>query len=197
MNACLIKHKMKEKELIHQICNGNPQAFRFLVKQYERLVFHVAARLLNRQEDLEDVCQEVFIKVHQKLPEFRGKSKLSTWIATIAYRVAINHLKKRKDGTEIDDSEREFLHNDMITNDHPHNIVEKQELKTYVREMVDKLPSQYKTVLSLYHLEEMGYKEIVEITGLPEGTVKNYIFRARKLLKGMIENSELVGYKSN
>ncbi len=188
---------MKEKELIHQICNGNPQAFRFLVKQYERLVFHVAARLLNRKEDLEDVCQEVFIKVHQKLPAFRGESKLSTWIATIAYRVAVNHLKKRKVGTEIDDSEREFLHNDMITNDHPQNIVEKQELKTYVREMVDKLPSQYKTVLSLYHLEEMGYKEIVEITGLPEGTVKNYIFRARKLLKGMIENSELVSYKSN
>ncbi|MCZ4694285.1 RNA polymerase sigma factor [Ancylomarina euxinus] len=183
---------MKEKELIHQICNGNPQAFRFLVKQYERLVFHVAARLLNRQEDLEDVCQEVFIKVHQKLPEFRGDSKLSTWIATIAYRVAVNHIKKKKAETDIDDSEREFLHNDMITYDHPQNIIEKQELKAYVRQMVDRLPSQYKTVLSLYHLEEMGYKEIVEITGLPEGTVKNYIFRARKLLKELIKNSELV-----
>ncbi len=188
---------MKEKELIHQICNGKPQAFRFLVKQYERLVFHVAARLLNRQEDLEDVCQEVFIKVHQKLPEFRGESKLSTWIATIAYRVAVNHLKKKKDGTEIDDSEREFLHADVITDDTPQKIIEKQELKVFVRKMVDQLPTQYKTVLSLYHLEEMGYKEIVEITGLPEGTVKNYIFRARKLLKEMIGNSELVSYKSN
>lgn len=183
---------MKEKELIHQICNGNPQAFRFLVKQYERLVFHVAARLLNRQEDLEDVCQEVFIKVHQKLPEFRGESKLSTWIATIAYRVSVNHLKKKKAKTEIDDSEREFRHDDLITNDHPQHIVEKQELKTNIRRMVDKLPAQYKTVLSLYHLEEMGYTEIVEITGLPEGTVKNYIFRARKLLKELIETSELV-----
>lgn len=188
---------MKEKELIHQICNGKPQAFRFLVKQYERLVFHVAARLLNRQEDLEDVCQEVFIKVHQKLPEFREESKLSTWIATIAYRVAVNHLKKKKDGTEIDDSEREFLHADVITDDTPQKIIEKQELKVFVRKMVDQLPTQYKTVLSLYHLEEMGYKEIVEITGLPEGTVKNYIFRARKLLKEMIGNSELVSYKSN
>ena len=58
--------------------------------------------------------------------------------------------------------------------------------------MVDRLPEQYKTVLSLYHLEEMGYKEIVEITGLPEGTVKNYIFRARKMLKELIGNSELI-----
>lgn len=188
---------MKEKELIHQICNGNPQAFRFLVKQYERLVFHVAARLLNRQEDLEDVCQEVFIKVHQKLPKFREESKLSTWIATIAYRVAVNHIKKKKTGTDIDESEREFIHPDMITNDHPQKIVEKKELKTYVRKMVDQLPTQYKTVLSLYHLEEMGYKEIVEITGLPEGTVKNYIFRARKLLKELVEKSELVKYKLN
>lgn len=183
---------MKETELIHQICNGNPQAFRFLVKQYERLVFHVAARLLNQQEDLEDVCQEVFVKVHQKLPEFRGDSKLSTWIATIAYRVSVNHLKKKKSGIDIDDSDREFLHEDMMTDEHPHKIAEKQELKVYVRKMVDKLPEQYKTVLSLYHLEEMGYKEIVEITGLPEGTVKNYIFRARKMLKELIGNSELI-----
>lgn len=182
---------MNETELIHQICNGNPQAFRYLVKQYERLVFHVAARLLNRQEDLEDVCQEVFINVYQKLPNFRGDSKLSTWIATIAYRVSVNHLKKRKPGTEINDYEREFLHEDMITEEHPQKIAEKQELKLYVHKMVDKLPEQYKTVLSLYHLEEMGYKEIVEITGLPEGTVKNYIFRARKMLKNMLEKSEL------
>ena len=183
---------MNETELIQQICNGNPQAFRYLVKQYERLVFHVAAKLLNRQEDLEDVCQEVFVKVHQKLPDFRGDSKLSTWIATIAYRISVNHLKKRKYGVEIDDDERDFLHEDMITNEHPEQIVEKEELKKYVRKMVDRLPEQYKTVLSLYHLEEMGYKEIVEITGLPEGTVKNYIFRARKMLKDLIGNSELM-----
>jgi RNA polymerase sigma-70 factor (ECF subfamily) len=185
---------MNETELIDQINNGNPQAFRFLVKQYERLVFHVAARLLNQQEDLEDICQEVFIKVHQKLPEFRGDSKLSTWIATIAYRISINHLKKRKPDTGIDENERDFIHDDMISDDHPHKIAEKNELKAIVRQMVEKLPEQYKTVLSLYHLEEMGYKEIVEITGLPEGTVKNYIFRARKLLKDMIAKSELIRY---
>lgn len=186
---------MKETELIHQINNGNPQAFRFLVKQYERLVFHVAARLLNQQEDLQDICQEVFIKVHQKLPEFRGDSKLSTWIATIAYRVTINHLKKRKPDTDIDDKEREFLHADMITTEHPQKIAEANELKVYIRKLIDELPGQYKTVLTLYHLEEMGYKEIVEITGLPVGTVKNYIFRARKMLKELIEKSELVSNK--
>ena len=187
---------MKESELIHQINNGNPQAFRFLVKQYERLVFHVAARLLNQQEDLEDICQEVFIKVHKKLPEFRGDSKLSTWIATIAYRVAINHLKRRKPATNINDKEYDFIHEDMITEEHPQQIAEKNELKNYVRQMIEKLPAQYQTVLSLYHLEEMGYKEIVEITGLPEGTVKNYIFRARKMLKELVEKSELAYYKA-
>ena len=183
---------MNETELIHQICNGNPQAFRFLVKQYERLVFHVAARLLNQQEDLEDVCQEVFIKVHQKLPDFRGDSKLSTWIATIAYRVAINHVKKRKAVADIDDSEKKFIHEDMITEDHPQKIVEEKELKDSVKQMVNRLPAPYKTVLSLYHLEEMTYNEIVDITGLPEGTVKNYIFRARKMLKELMLKSELI-----
>lgn len=179
---------MNETELIHQICNGNPQAFRYLVKQYERLVFHIAARLLNQQEDLEDVCQEVFMKVHQKLPEFRGDSKLSTWIATITYRVSVNHLKKRK--PNLDDSEFELLKYSRVSEDNPELLTQKKELKEMVQQMVNRLPAQYKTVLSLYHLEEYGYNEIVEITGLPEGTVKNYIFRARKMLKEMIGKSE-------
>lgn len=183
--------KMNETELIHQICNGNPQAFRYLVKQYERLVFHVAARLLNQQEDLEDVCQEVFIKVHQKLPGFRGDSKLSTWIATIAYRVSVNHLKKRKPDVDIGESQYELIQHSRVSDENPEQLTQKKELKEMVKKMVDRLPEQYRTVLSLYHLEEYAYNEIVEITGLPEGTVKNYIFRARKLLKEMVEKSEL------
>ncbi|MDM8160574.1 sigma-70 family RNA polymerase sigma factor [Labilibaculum sp. K2S] len=182
---------MNETELIQQICNGNPQAFRYLVKQYERLVFHVAGRLLNQQEDLEDVAQEVFIKVHQKLPEFRGDSKLSTWIATIAYRVSVNHLRKRKPDVDIGEPQYELLKHSRVSDENPEQLTQKKELKEMVQQMVDRLPAQYKTVLSLYHLEEYAYHEIVEITGLPEGTVKNYIFRARKMLKEMLEKSEL------
>lgn len=183
--------KMNETELIQQICNGNPQAFRYLVKQYERLVFHVAGRLLNQQEDLEDVAQEVFIKVHQKLPSFRGDSKLSTWIATIAYRVSVNHLKKRKPDVDIGESQYELIQHSRVSDENPEQLTQKKELKEMVKTMVDRLPEQYKTVLSLYHLEEYAYHEIVEITGLPEGTVKSYIFRARKMLKEMVEKSEL------
>ena len=174
---------MEETQLINQIQIGNKQAFRFLVKKYERLVFHIAGRLLDRQEDLEDVSQEVFIKIHKKLDEFRGDAKLSTWIATIAYRTAVNHLKKKKVQAEEYDQEEMGHKEHFVSNETPESLTSKIEMKQVVRKLVDSLPPKYKTVLSLYHLEEYSYQEIEEITGMPEGTVKNYIFRARKLLK--------------
>lgn len=152
---------MNKTELIQQIWNGNPQAFQYFVKQYERLVFYVAGRLLNQQEYLEDVVKEVFIKVHEKLPEFRGDSKLSTWIATIAYRVSVNHLKKRKPDVDIGESQYELIQHSRVSDENPEQLTQKNELKEMVKKMVDRLPKQYKMVLSLYHLEEYTYHEIV------------------------------------
>ncbi len=66
-------------------------------------------------------------------------------------------------------------------------VVEKEEAKRYLMQMIESLPVNYRTVLTLYHLEEFSYKEIKEITGMPEGTIKSYLSRARKLLKGKLE----------
>lgn len=169
------------------------QAFRFLVKKYERLVFHIAGRLLDRQEDLEDVSQEVFIKIHKKLDKFRGDAKLSTWVATIAYRTSINHLKKRKLQSEELDQEQISFKEYFVSHETPESLAGKQEMKQLVRKLVNSLPPKYKTVLNLYHLEEFSYQEIEAVTGMPEGTVKNYIFRARKLLKEqLMKHPEIV-----
>jgi len=174
---------MNEKELIQQAIIGNQQAFRFLVKKYERLVFHIAGRLISRQDDLEDLCQDVFIKVFKKLPSFRSDSKLSTWIATIAYREAIDYLNKNKIKTEEFNTEilpRDF---ESCSKINPENISIKEEQKILILKSIERLPKQYKTILNMFYLEEFSIKEIEEITSMPEGTVKNYIFRARTLLK--------------
>lgn len=174
---------MNENDLIEQVIKGNEQAFRFLVKQYERLVFHVACRVLDRQEDLEDLCQEVFIKVHNKLPEFRRDSKLSTWIATIAYRLSVNYVNRKKIlSFHLDDSS-ERTRDNFINTETPSDSVERTETRELINKVINSIPEKYRTVLSLYHIEEYSYEEIGKITGLPEGTVKNYIFRARKLFK--------------
>ena len=85
-----------DKALVSQVIGGDRQAFRVLIKQNERLVCHMIARLIDRHEDREELCQDVFLKVYEKLGEFTFQSKLSTWIATIAYRHGINHLRKNK-----------------------------------------------------------------------------------------------------
>src|SRR6478752_4885698 len=85
-----------DRSLISRIQSGDRQAFRLLIKQNERLVAHMVGRLVDRAEDREEVCQDVFMKVYEKLGEFNFQSQLSTWIGTIAYRHAVNHLRKKK-----------------------------------------------------------------------------------------------------
>ncbi len=178
---------MDDAQLVQQVLNGNNHAFRFLVSKHQQLVLHVVGRIVQQNDEAEDICQEVFIKVFKTLKKFRGDSKLSTWIATIAYNTAISHIRKRKRRGEVSYSEEPNLI--MAEKDSGLNqkIVEHEEAKRYLMQLIEALPVNYRTVITLFHLEEFSYKEIEEITGMPEGTIKSYLSRARKLLKGKIE----------
>jgi len=172
--------KMNDSELISQILNGNMNAFTFLVNRYQKLVVHITGRLIQRQDELEDVCQEVFMKVYQNLGKYRNECKLSTWIATIAYNTSINYLRKFKKVDEVNPDDSAALRN---LTDYKSDDFEKADLHRYIREQIENLPVQYRTVLTLFHLEEFSYQEIEQITGMPEGTIKSYLFRAKALLK--------------
>lgn len=155
-------------------------AFTFLVNHYQKLVVHITGRLIQRQDELEDVCQEVFLKVYQNLGKYRNECKLSTWIATIAYNTSINYLRKFKKGDMI--SSEEMLTMPVISDAKALDF-ERIDLHQYIRSQIELLPVQYRTVLTLFHLEEFSYQEIEQITGMPEGTVKSYLFRAKAILK--------------
>lgn len=178
---------MKDCELVQQVLSGNNHAFRFLVSKHQRLVLHVVGRIVQQDDVVEDICQEVFIKVFKTLKRFRGDSKLSTWIATIAYNTAITHVRKQKRRGEVSYSEQPALISTKKDNGLNQKSIEKEEAKKYLLGLIKTLPVNYRTVLTLFHLEEFSYKEIEEITGMPEGTIKSYLSRARKLLKGKIE----------
>ncbi|MFV0267974.1 MAG: RNA polymerase sigma factor, partial [Draconibacterium sp.] len=162
-------------------------AFRFLVSKYQRLVVHVVGRIVQQQDEMEDICQEVFIKVFKTLSKFRGESKLSTWIATIAYNTAITHLRKRSRRGELSYNEEPKLIGMEADTGQNQQVVEKEEIKKHLLKLIETLPVHYRTVLTLYHLEEFSYREIVDITGMPEGTIKSYLNRARMILKGKME----------
>jgi RNA polymerase sigma-70 factor, ECF subfamily len=173
---------MDDHSLVKGVLNGNTQAFSFLIKKYEKLVFHMIHKLVDNDVIIEELAQDVFMKVHEKLPGFRFESKLSTWIGTIAYRITINHLRKNKKMVfkEIEEDMEENYFTELVN---PQSQFESKDVSKHIRAHIELLPAHYKNILYLYHIEEMSYPEIVEITGLPVGTVKNYLFRARKLLK--------------
>jgi len=186
-----------EKAQIEKIVTGDMAAFRELIEEYQRLVCHVVFRMVLNESDREEICQEVFVKIYQNLGKFEFKSKLSTWIAKIAYNTCINYLKKKKVPLYDDLAEAETLaagesaaeraagYIENVAGEAPaqDEMMMSQELSQFLHEEINQLPVQYRTILTLYHLDELSYQEIEEITNLPEGTVKSYLFRARKLLK--------------
>lgn len=178
---------MNDTELVQQILNGNEHAFRYLVAKHQRLVAHVVGRIVQQQEDLEDICQEVFMKVFKQLKKFRGDARLSTWIAKIAYNTSITHLRRwNKEVVSYDD--QPLLVNLKKDDGLNQGVVERDEIKKFLMGCIEKLPVHYRTVITLFHLEEFSYREMEEITGMPEGTIKSYLSRARKLLKEQLDS---------
>lgn len=175
-----------EQELVRSVLDGDENGYRLFVKQYEKLVFYVVNKLIDNEEDLEDLAQEIFMKVFKNLSKFKFESKLSTWIGQIAYRDSVNYLKKNKRYSDkLGDIGDGFSLADQ--NPNPAERYISEDLSYFIQDAIKLLPEHYRQVLVLYHLEEFSYPEIGEITGMPEGTVKNYIFRARKLLKEYLE----------
>jgi len=177
---------MNDGDLVQQILNGNTNAFRFLVAKHQRLVAHIVGRIVRRTEDVEDTSQEVFIKVFRKMKHFRGDSRLSTWIAKIAYNTSISHIRRELKNERSYDESPGLVANET-DGELNQKVIEKEEAKKYLLEMIEELPVHYRTVLTLFHLEEFSYKEIEEIAEMPEGTIKSYLSRARKILKEKLE----------
>ena len=185
-----------ERILINKILNGNLKAFKNLVERYQKLVIHVIFRSISDREKQEDICQEVFLKVYQNLAGFKFQSKLSTWIAKIAYTTTLNYVQKEKlqqdrelKQTYDEESENACLNpvDSVQTKDpSPLERIEGQDVSAFILKKIEKLPAPYSTIITLYHLEQMSYQEITEIMDLPEGTVKSYLFRGRKKLKASL-----------
>lgn len=174
---------MTDKILVQQILDGNPRAFKRLVKDHERLVGHMVGRIVRDKEAHEEICSDVFMKVYHQLNTFRFDSKLSTWIATIAYRLSINHARKSSYTVDVPKSSEAYFNKQWSEGPNPEEIIQTRERHTLIRAMVNDLPEAYKTVLTLFYLEEMSYLEIMEVTGMPEGTVKSYLNRGKQMLK--------------
>lgn len=180
------KNHVTDQQLVAAVLRGDRQAFGLLIKSTEALVAQMTFKMINSPGDRKDIAQDVYLKVFKSLPSFKFKSKLSTWIAQITYNTCLNYMEKRK-LVLVDEFEEHAgsseIRMDVDPQDDTEALLSGKELAGILRAEIDELKPLYKTLISLYHQQELSYAEIAEITSLPEGTVKNYIFRARKRLK--------------
>lgn len=179
-----------DRDLIKKVLDGNSSAFEAIISNTKGLVIQIIYKMVRNHEDRKDLAQEVYLKVYDKLDGFKFNSKLSTWIATITYNTCLNYLKKKKIPIlDIDKNEEKELWEKISINTFCYSdnqteaYIFKKERSQILTLAIEKLPPLYKTLITLYHNEELSYSEITDITGLPEGTVKNYLYRARKKLK--------------
>jgi len=186
----MIQEKNTDKELVKKILEGDTQIFKIIISNTQSLVTSIIYKMIKQPEDRKDLMQEVYLKVFANLASFKFNAKLSTWIGTITYNTCLKHLGKKKIPIlNLINQEKtaswEFIERQFLS--HPINSTEvslfKKERSNILALEIEKLPPLYRTIITLYHQQELSYKEIATITDLPEGTLKSYLYRARKQLK--------------
>lgn len=182
-----------DAELVRAVLASQSGSFERLVRQHQRLVWHVVQRLVRDREDTRELCQETFLRVHRQLHQYRAESSLATWIGRVAYSIALRHLEKKRiplvepgednrDNPNGDSAWHEQLADPM---DLEANMASAQ-LQQRLHQAIEALPPLPRTLLTLYHLEELGIPQIAQITGLPAGTIKSHLFRSRLRLRQML-----------
>ncbi|MBL7074584.1 RNA polymerase sigma factor [candidate division KSB1 bacterium] len=183
----------QEYELILQAQEGNLRAFEELVKKYEGRVMNLAFSLLNNRQDAEDIYQETFMRVFKHLKSFRFESDFYTWVYRIVANLCFNLRKQRKRYTtysldeEYEDGRDLWKLAQVESPKTPEEESLDNELRRQIDEAIDQLPSQQRTVFVLKHYHQRKIKEIADLVGITEGTVKRYLFRATNRLRGLLE----------
>lgn len=182
-----------DQQLVKQVVGGNTAAFGQLVQRTEGLVTQLVFKMIRHPADRPDVAQDVYVKVFKNLAGFKFQAKLSTWVGQIAYNTCLHYLEKKQlvlvDPADPapDDAAQEGRRAPpplVAGPDYdPETALFGHDLAGILDAAIEQLPPLYRTLIALYHQQELSYEEIAQITSLPDGTVKNYLFRARKLLK--------------
>lgn len=162
------------------------EQFENIVDLYKGRVINMLYKLLPDKSAIEDVAQEVFIRIYKGLPYFKEKSKFTTWLYRIVHNVAISEIRKIK----ISESEMISSENTIAacTGSDPMKILTEKQIKEKIHAALYSLPENFRETLILYYMEELSYNEISEILDIPIGTVKTYLFRGKKMLRQTLTN---------
>jgi len=170
-----------ELELIQRSLNQDMEAWAQIMINYKRAVFGVSLGILRNTADAEDTAQEAFIRAYEKLHTYNMQRKFSTWLFTVAANLCKNKLRRAKFSTAL--KEEQWVEG----GEDPAQIHERDELQQKVRKALDKLRFDYRAPMVLRFYADLDYKEIADVLGVPEGTVKTRLHRGKQDLKKIMD----------
>ena len=178
-----------DNEIISRVLKGEQNAYAELVTRYQAYVFTLVLRMIKSREDAEEVAQDVFVKAYRSLADFRGESKFSTWLYTIANTTSITFLRKKKLDVHSLDNEKVFEVADSKDSGLRANLVEQKSRVNMVNEAIAMLSPDDAEIITLFYKAEQNLEEISRILRLEANTVKVRLHRARTRLKEKMEKN--------
>ncbi|HET9843330.1 MAG TPA: RNA polymerase sigma factor RpoE [Gammaproteobacteria bacterium] len=180
-----------DSELVKLVQEGDKQAFDLLVQKYQFRILKLISRYVKDPAEAMDIAQESFIKAYKALDKFRGDSAFYTWLYRIAINTAKNHLvlqNKRLVEADVEGIDAEYTLNRSFRDfTAPERIVIKNELEEVILDVIQHLPKELKTAITLREMEGLTYEEIAGVMACPIGTVRSRIFRAREAIERRIK----------
>jgi RNA polymerase sigma-70 factor (ECF subfamily) len=181
-----------DADLVRRSLEGDEGAFGELMDRYKRGIYTLIVRIVRDAEAANDLAQDTFVRLYSSLSSYNPDYKFSSWIFKIANNLAIDHLRRKRPEVFSLDAQVETGGDRVIPQvssggQDPLHRVESIELGERIKAAIDGLPVDYRRVILLRHIEEMTYEEIVEVTGLPVGTVKTLLFRGRRMLRRKLQ----------
>ena len=180
-----------DRKLVADVLGQRPGAFEQLVREYQGLCWYIIQRMVRHPEDTRELCQEAFLRVHRNLHQYRFDAPLKSWIGQVAYSVACRHLERKRipleDSAAGDiDGQAPWIERVADGFDLEAATSDEQQVQA-LHAAINQLAPLQRTILTLYHLEEMPIAEISRVTGRAEGTIKSHLFRSRKQLRDILE----------
>lgn len=177
-----------DTELIALCQQGDRQAFNRLVMQYQNLVYNFLYRLAHRSDNVEDLAQEVFIKVYRSIKKLKDRRQFKSWLHKIAVTVYIDEQRRQKKHHERFVADEQVVARQPDPGDSPGQQLERAELQTQLQQAIDELPEEFKLAIVLREIQGLSYEEIARTLRCSIGTVRSRIFRGRQLLQQRLQD---------
>ena len=185
----------EDQVLIKKILEGKRSSFEELMKKYNRKIYTYIYHMVKEEEASIELTQDFFIKLYRVLHKYNFQYKFTTWAYRICYNLVIDYFRANPANiSSLDDetvSPRQMVESNNYVKDDVSERLEKDQLKAYTWQVVERIPQKYRELVLLRYVQEMRYDEIAEITNLPVGTVRSRIFKAKKIIRKEVEKDGL------